>query len=39
MIQAENDNTSLTDFSNVCGHFMEDVNTHYGGRKLHTTKN
>ena len=30
MIRAENNNISLT------GHFMEDVNTRYGGRK-HTT--
>ena len=27
MIQAENNNISLTEFSNVSGHFMEDVNT------------
>ena len=27
MIQAENDNISLTEFSNVTEHFMEDVNT------------
>ena len=27
MIQAENNNISLTVFSNVTGHFMEDVNT------------
>ena len=27
MIQAENNNISLTEFSNVTGHFMEDVNT------------
>ena len=39
MIQAENDNISLTEFSNNSGHFMEDVNTRYGGRRLHTTKN
>ena len=26
MIQAENSNVSLTEFSNVTGHFMEDVN-------------
>ena len=36
MIQAENNNISLTEFSNVTGHFMEDVNTRYGRRK-HTT--
>ena len=36
MIQAENNNISLTEFSNGSGHFMEDVNTRYGGRK-HTT--
>ena len=36
MIQAENNNISLTEFSNVTGHFVEDVNTGYGGRK-HTT--
>ena len=36
MIQAENNNISLTEFSNFSGHFMEDVNTRYGGRK-HTT--
>ena len=36
MIQAENNNISLTEFSNVTGHFMDDVNTRYGGRK-HTT--
>ena len=29
-------NISLTEFSNVTGHFMEDVNTRYGRRK-HTT--
>ena len=33
MIQAENNNISLTEFSNVSGHFMEDVNTCYGGCK------
>ena len=27
MIQAENNNISLTEFSNVTGHFMEDLNT------------
>ena len=27
MIQAENNNISLTEFSNVSRHFMEDVNT------------
>ena len=27
MIQAENNNISLTEFSNVSEHFMEDVNT------------
>ena len=26
MIQAENNNISLTEFSNVTGHFMEDLN-------------
>ena len=36
MIQAENNNISLTEFSNVSGHFIEDVNTRYGGCK-HTT--
>ena len=28
MIQAENNNISLTEFSNVTRHFMEDVKTH-----------
>ena len=36
MIQAENNNISLTEFSNVTRHFMEDVNTRFGGCK-HTT--
>ena len=27
MIQAENNNISVTEFSNVSGHFMEDINT------------
>ena len=27
MIQAENNNIGLTEFSNVTRHFMEDVNT------------
>ena len=27
LIQAENNKISLTEFSNVTGHFMEDVNT------------
>ena len=27
VIQAENNSISLTEFSNVSGHFMEDVNT------------
>ena len=31
MIQAENNNISLTEFSNVSGHFMEDVNTPQNG--------
>ena len=37
MIQAENNNVSLTEFSNFTGLFMEDVNTCYGGRYKHTT--
>ena len=36
VIQAENNNIRLIEFSNVSGRFMEDVNTRYGGRK-HTT--
>ena len=37
MIQAENNNVSLTEFSNLTGPFMEDVNTRYGGRYKQTT--
>ena len=37
MIQAENNNVSLTEFSNFTGLFMEDVNTRYGGRYKQTT--
>ena len=37
MIQDENNNIfSLTEFSNVTRHFMEDVNTRYGGCKRTT---
>ena len=37
VIQGENNNISLTEFSNVKGHFMEDESyKHYGGHK-HTT--
>ena len=36
VIQAGNNNISLTEFSTVSALFMEDLNTHYGGPK-HTT--
>ena len=36
LVQMAYYNISFTEFSNVSEHFMEDVNTCYGGRK-HTT--